>query len=71
MIPLFRHNIGEDDINRCTKVLRSNWHTAGAVGEEVENLISDYYGGYHTALTNSCTAGLISVALAFSRHLDS
>lgn len=63
MIPLFRHNIDEEDVDRCVKVLKSNWHTAGPVGEEVENLISEYYGGYHVALTSSCTSGLLAIAL--------
>lgn len=69
MIPLFRHNIGDEDINRCINVLRSNWHTAGPISEEVEGLIEEYYGHsvtkkYHTALTSNCTAGLLAVALA-------
>lgn len=64
MIPLFRHNIGEEDIERCNAVLRSNWHTAGPVGEQVEKQISEYYQGYHVALTSSCTSGLMAVAVA-------
>jgi UDP-4-amino-4-deoxy-L-arabinose-oxoglutarate aminotransferase len=64
MIPLFKHNIGEEDIERCVEVLKSNWHTAGPIGEQVEDLISEYYGGYHCALTSSCTSGLLAVTLA-------
>lgn len=64
MIPLFRHNIGPDDIDNCVKVLKSNWHTSGPVNQEVEKLIQDYYGGAKAALTSSCTSGLMAIALA-------
>lgn len=64
MIPLFRHNIDEESVQRCMRVVRGNWHTAGPVGNEVEKLISDYYDGYQVALTSSCTAGLMAVAVA-------
>ena len=76
MIPLFKHNLRQEDIDRCVEVLKSDWHTAGPVGEKVEKLISEYYEKrfkgrwtepgpkFHTALTSSCTSGLMAVALA-------
>jgi len=67
-IPLFQHNIGDDEIRAMQKVLNGNWHTAGPINQEVENLISRKFTNgkkIHVALTNSCSTAM----MAASRYL--
>lgn len=58
-INLFSSNIGPEEIERCVEVLRSGWHTSGPINDEVESLISAYFGSHmHTALTYGCTGAM-------------
>ncbi|MBA4372541.1 MAG: UDP-4-amino-4,6-dideoxy-N-acetyl-beta-L-altrosamine transaminase [Thermodesulfovibrio sp.] len=57
-IEFFRHNIGQDDIDRVNEVLRSIFLTTGQVVGEFEEGFAEYLGARHAIGVTSCTAAL-------------
>ncbi len=57
-IEFFRHNIGQEDIDRVNEVLRSIFLTTGSVVSEFEGAFSQYLGVQNTIGLTSCTAAL-------------
>lgn len=57
-IEFFRHNIGQEDIDRVNEVLRSIFLTTGQVVGEFETAFSEYLGADHAIGVTSCTAAL-------------
>ncbi len=58
MIPVFRPNIEEDDIDGVVSVLRSGWLGLGPKTSTFETEFSKYIGTQFTVGLNSCTASL-------------
>lgn len=73
-VPLFRNNIGSDEIAAIIEVLKGDWHTAGPINQKVEQLISEKFSTsdqeIHVALTNSCSTGLMAVATYLLKEKD-
>lgn len=57
-IAFCRHNIGNDEIKRVEKVLRSDWLTMGPLTKEFENAFASYTSAKYAVAVNSCTAAL-------------
>lgn len=57
-IEFFRHNIGQEDIDRVNEVLRSVFLTTGQVVGEFEAAFAGYLGARHAIGVTSCTAAL-------------
>lgn len=57
-IEFFRHNIGQEDIDRVSEVLRSIFLTTGKVVSEFEGSFSRYLGVQYAIGLTSCTAAL-------------
>jgi dTDP-4-amino-4,6-dideoxygalactose transaminase len=57
-IEFFRHNIGQEDIDRVNEVLRSIFLTTGKAVSEFEDLFSRYIETQHVIGLTSCTAAL-------------
>lgn len=57
-IPLSDIDIGEEEIEAVTKVLRSKWLSMGAVTEEFERKFADYLGVKYAFAVSNCTAAL-------------
>lgn len=58
-IPFFRPDIGDEEINEVTAVLKSGWLTTGPKTAEFEQKFAAYIGGGVEAVAvNSATAGL-------------
>lgn len=56
-VEFYKHNIGNDEIEEVTRVLKSTILTTGSKNSLVEELIADYLGVKGVALTSSWTAG--------------
>jgi UDP-4-amino-4-deoxy-L-arabinose-oxoglutarate aminotransferase len=65
-IEFFRHNIGQEDIDRVNEVLRSIFLTTGQVVGEFESAFSAYLGVRHAIGVTSCTAALHLSLLALN-----
>jgi perosamine synthetase len=57
-IPFARADIGEDEIEAVTRVLRSGWITTGPETRAFEHEFAQYVGAPHAVAMNSCTAAL-------------
>lgn len=64
-IEFFKHNIGDEDIERASNVLRSIFLTTGDVVAEFEKEFSDYLDIKKTVGVASCTAALHLSLLAW------
>jgi dTDP-4-amino-4,6-dideoxygalactose transaminase len=62
-LPFDRPDIGDEEIEAVTDVLRSGWLTTGPKTAEFERLFAEYVGVGHALALNSCTAAM-QVALA-------
>ncbi len=58
LIPFHRADVGEEEIQAVTEVLRSGWLTMGAKTLEFERQFAKYVGGEHAIAVSSCTAAL-------------
>ncbi len=58
MIPLSVPDLGEEEIERVIKVLKSGWLAHGPQNEELEKKFADYIGVKHAVALNSCTSAL-------------
>jgi perosamine synthetase len=57
-IPFHRADLGEDEVNAVSEVIRSGWLTMGAKTFEFERQFADYIGVSHAVAVSSCTAAL-------------
>ena len=57
-IEFFRHNIGDDEIERVNEVLRSLFITTGDAVSEFEGELAAYLGLPHTVAVTSCTSAM-------------
>ena len=57
-IPLHRPDIGEDEVEAVTAVLRSGWLTTGNECRQFEAEFARFVGANHAVAVNSCTAAL-------------
>ena len=57
-IPLHRPDIGEDEVEAVTAVLRSGWLTTGNECRQFEAEFARFLGANHAVAVNSCTAAL-------------
>jgi perosamine synthetase len=58
VIPLCIPNIGDEEIKRVGKVLRSGWLAHGPQNKELEEKFAEYIGVEHAVALNSCTSAL-------------
>src|SRR5690349_3511009 len=64
-IPLFEVQIGDEEIDAVTRVLRSRWLTMGAVTQEFEAAFASFLGeSPHALAVNNCTAALHMACVA-------
>jgi dTDP-4-amino-4,6-dideoxygalactose transaminase len=64
-IEFYKHNIGQNDIDNVTKVLRSIFLTTGEQVNEFERNFSKYLGCRYTVGVTSCTGALHLALLAY------
>ena len=57
-IPFGKPDIGKDEINFITKVIRSKWIGSGPITEKFENSFKKYKKSKFALSVNSCTAAL-------------
>ena len=57
-VPFFRASIDEDDIDRVTAVLRTDFLTTGPVAAELEANLAQYTDTNAAITVTSCTAAL-------------
>ena len=57
-IPFHRVDLGSEEINAVTAVIKSGWLTMGEKTFEFENSFSEYIGSSYSIAVNSCTAAL-------------
>lgn len=57
-IPFARADIGDEEIEAVTRVLRSGWITTGPETRQFEREFADYVGAPFAVAMNSCTAAL-------------
>jgi len=57
-IPFHRADLGEDEVNAVSEVIRSGWLTMGAKTFEFERQFARYVGASHAIAVSSCTAAL-------------
>lgn len=57
-IPFFDTEIGQEEVEAVTKVLKSGWLTMGENVSEFENEFSAYIGSKHAFMVSNCTAAL-------------
>ena len=58
LIPVFRPNYTNEEVNFLSKVLKSGWIGLGPKTEEFEMLFANYLGASHAVAVNSATAAL-------------
>jgi dTDP-4-amino-4,6-dideoxygalactose transaminase len=57
-VPFHRADLGEDEVNAVSKVIRSGWLTMGARTFEFEREFARYVGAKYAVAVSSCTAAL-------------
>jgi dTDP-4-amino-4,6-dideoxygalactose transaminase len=57
-VPFHRADLGEDEVQAVSDVIRSGWLTMGAKTFEFERQFADYAGAAHAVAVSSCTAAL-------------
>ncbi len=57
-IPFHRADLGEEEVQAVTEVIRSGWLTMGARTFEFERQFAQYIGVKHAVAVSSCTAAL-------------
>ncbi len=57
-IPFHRADLGEEEVNAVSEVIRSGWLTMGAKTFEFERRFAEYIGASHAVAVSSCTAAL-------------
>jgi len=57
-IPFHKAELGNEEINAASEVIRSGWLTMGEKTFEFERTFSQYTGASHSIAVNSCTAAL-------------
>lgn len=57
-IPFHRADLGEEEVNAVSEVIRSGWLTMGPKTFEFERRFADYIGASHAIAVSSCTAAL-------------
>jgi len=57
-IPFHRADLGEEEVNAVSEVIRSGWLTMGARTFEFERQFARYLGVTHAVAVSSCTAAL-------------
>lgn len=63
-VEFYKHNLGKQEINLVTKVLRSLFLTTGSYVDEFEAKFSSYLGVNYTVGLTSCTAALHLACIA-------
>src|SRR6266481_9793759 len=58
IVPFFKPNIEEAEINEVVDTLRSGWLTTGPKTRKFEAEFAEYLGHKHAVAVNSCTAAL-------------
>lgn len=58
MIPFAQPQIGKDEIDAVTRVMRTGWIARGAETEAFEKEFASYVGAKHAVFTNGCTSAL-------------
>ena len=58
LVPFFRPDIRESELQEVTDTLRSGWLTTGPRAERFETLFAAHVGAQHAVALNSCTAAL-------------
>lgn len=70
-VPLFDPDLGQDEIDLVTEVLRSKWLTMGEKTERFEQAFARMVGVPHASAVSNCTAGLhLALAAAGVRADD-
>ena len=57
-IPVFRPNMGDEEINAIGEVLKSGWIGLGPKTKEFERKFAEYVGAKYAIATNSCSGAL-------------
>ena len=57
-VPFTVPDVGEEEVDAVTRVLRSGWLTTGIQTEQFESEFRAYTGAAHALAVSSCTAGL-------------
>jgi len=65
IIPLFRPDFGDAEIEAVAEVMRSGWIGLGPKVEEFERKFAEYVGARYAVAVNSCTAALHLTLLAY------
>ena len=65
IIPLFRPDFGDAEIEAVAEVMRSGWIGLGPKVEEFEKKFAEYVGARYAVAVNSCTAALHLTLLAY------
>ena len=65
IIPLFRPDFGDAEIEAVAEVMRSGWIGLGPKVEEFEKKFAKYVGARYAVAVNSCTAALHLTLLAY------
>lgn len=58
IVPFHSADVGEEEVQAVSKVIRSGWLTMGPKTIEFEQKFAAYVGAKHAVAVNSCTAGL-------------
>lgn len=57
-VPFHRADLGEEEVQAVSEVIRSGWLTMGPKTFEFERRFADYIGASHAVAVSSCTAAL-------------
>ncbi|GDX61824.1 spore coat protein [Candidatus Levyibacteriota bacterium] len=57
-VEFYRHNVGEDEIESCVKVLQSLFLTTGSVVDDFESALAEYLGTESVVGLTHCTGAL-------------
>ena len=69
-IPLFKPNLGEEELSSVKEVFDSGWLGLGPKTAQFEIAIAEYQGRKHAVAVNSCTAALHLALMALDLPVD-